>query len=154
MLHVRLWSAPTAVFCWMFAHFVNRQRVKTSFEKGLMIEYPGKTMRETGSFNNRPKRQEQIIVQKGSNDVLLFSMEDGSYYALNEVGNRIWELCDGTHEVAQLISILAKEYDAPVKIIEMDVMEVLEELQSKNLIVECGEDRMGFEGSGVSQGTQ
>lgn len=111
-------------------------------------------MRETGTFNSRPKRQEQIIVQKGSNDVLLFSMEDGSYYALNEVGNRIWELCDGTHGVAQLISILAKEYDAPVKIIEMDVMEVLEELQSKNLIVECGEDRMGFEGSGVSQGTQ
>lgn len=107
-------------------------------------------MRETGSFNSRPKRQEQIIVQKGSNDVLLFSMEDGSYYALNEVGNRIWELCDGTNEVAQLISILAKEYDAPLKIIEMDVIEVLEELQSKNLIVECGEDRMGFEGSGVS----
>jgi len=138
----------------MFAHFVNRQRVKTSFEKGLTIEYPGKTMRESGSFNSRPKRQEQIIVQKGSNDVLLFSMEDGSYYALNEVGNRIWELCDGTNEVAHLISILAKEYDAPVKIIEMDVMEVLEELQSKNLIVECAEDRMGLEGSGVSQETQ
>jgi Coenzyme PQQ synthesis protein D (PqqD) len=119
-------------------------------KKGLTIEYQGKTMRETGSFNSRPKRQEQIIVQKGSNDVLLFSMEDGSYYALNEVGNRIWELCDGTNEVAQLISILAKEYDAPLKIIEMDVIEVLEELQSKNLIVECGEDRMGFEGSGVS----
>jgi hypothetical protein len=110
-------------------------------------------MRETISCDSRPKRQEQIIVQKGSNDVLLFSMEDGSYYALNEVGNRIWELCDGTHGVAQLISILAKEYDAPRKIIEMDVMEVLEELQSKNLIVECGVDRTGFEDSGVSQRT-
>ena len=110
-------------------------------------------MKETIASDSRPKRQEQIIVQKGSNDVLLFSMEDGSYYALNEVGNRIWELCDGTHEVAQLISILAKEYDAPHKIIEMDVMEVLEELQSKNLIVECGVDRKGFEDSGVSQRT-
>jgi len=110
-------------------------------------------MRETRSFDSRPKRQEQIIVQKGSNDVLLFSMEDGGYYTLNEVGNRIWELCDGTHGVAQLISILAKEYDAPAKIIEMDVMEVLEELKSKNLIVECGGDRMGFEDSGVSQGS-
>jgi hypothetical protein len=110
-------------------------------------------MKETISCDSRPKRQEQIIVQKGSNDVLLFSMEDGSYYALNEVGNRIWELCDGTHGVAQLISILATEYDAPVKIIEMDVMEVLEELQSKNLLVECGQDRMGFEDSGASQGS-
>jgi Coenzyme PQQ synthesis protein D (PqqD) len=110
-------------------------------------------MRETISCDSRPKRQEQVIVQKGSNDVLLFSMEDGSYYALNEVGNRIWELCDGTHGVAQLISILAKEYDAPVEIIEMDVIEVLEELQSKNLLVAYGKDHTGFEGSGVSQGT-
>ncbi|MGB2622352.1 MAG: PqqD family protein [Candidatus Acidiferrum sp.] len=111
-------------------------------------------MKETINRDSRPRRQEQIVVQKGSNEVLLFNMEDGSYYALNEVGNRIWELCDGTHGVAQLISILAKEYDAPVKIIEMDVMEVLEELKSKNLIVEYSEDRMGFEESGVSQGSR
>ena len=31
-------------------------------------------------------------------------------------------------------------------------MEVLEELKSKNLIVEYGENRMGYEDSGVSQG--
>ena len=110
-------------------------------------------MKKTTNFDGCPRRHEQIIVQKGSEEVLLFNMDDGSYYALNEVGNRIWELCDGTHEVAQLISILAKEYDAPHKIIEMDVMEVLEELQSKNLIVECGVDRKGFEDSGVSQRT-
>ena len=101
-------------------------------------------MKEITSSNSCPKRQQQIIVQKGSQDVLLFNMDDGSYYALNEVGNRIWELCDGTHGVAQLVSILVKEYDAPTKIIEMDVMEVLEDLRSKNLIVEVGADGVSF----------
>ncbi|MGC1416372.1 MAG: PqqD family protein [Candidatus Acidiferrum sp.] len=110
-------------------------------------------MKETISCESRLRRQEQIVVQKGSNEVLLFNMDDGSYYALNEVGNRIWELCDGTHGVAQLVSVLAKEYDAPAKIIEMDVMEVLEELKGKNLIVEYVETRMGYEDSGVSQGS-
>jgi hypothetical protein len=110
-------------------------------------------MKETISCESRLRRQEQIVVQKGSNEVLLFNMDDGSYYALNEVGNRIWELCDGTHGVAQLVSVLAKEYDAPAKIIEMDVMEVLEELKGKNLIVEYVENRMGYEDSGVSQGS-
>jgi hypothetical protein len=102
-------------------------------------------MKKIANSDSRPKRQEQIIVQKGSNDVLLFNMDDGSYYALNEVGNRIWELCDGTQGVAQLVSTLAKEYDAPAKIIEMDVMEVLEDLRSLNLIVECMADRAGSE---------
>jgi hypothetical protein len=100
-----------------------------------------------------PRRREQIIVQKGSKDVLLFNMDDGSYYALNEVGNRIWELCDGTHGVAQLVCMLAKEYDAPAENIETDILEVLEDLRSKNLIVECGGDRMGFDASGAPQGS-
>ncbi len=110
-------------------------------------------MKEITNSDSRPKRQEQIIVQKGSNDVLLFNMDDGSYYALNEVGNRIWQLCDGTHGVAQLVSVLAKEYDAPAKIIEMDVMEVLEDLRSKNLIVECGGNRVSSEAGDASQGS-
>jgi hypothetical protein len=109
-------------------------------------------MKEIKSSDSCPKRQEQIIVQKRSKDVLLFNMDDGSYYALNEVGNRIWELCDGTHGVAQLVSLLAKEYDAPAKIIEMDVLEVLEDLRSKNLIVESRGDRRGFEADNAFPG--
>ena len=102
-------------------------------------------MKEIKSFVSCPKRQEQIIVQTRSKDVLLFNMDDGSYYALNEVGSRIWELCDGAHDVAQLVSLLAKEYDAPAKIIEMDILEVLEDLRSKHLIVDSRGDRVGFE---------
>ena len=108
-------------------------------------------MNETTRLDGCPRRHEQIIVQKGSKDVLLFNMDDGSYYALNEVGNRIWELCDGTHGVAQLVSLLAKEYDAPAEIIEMDILEVLEDLRSKNLIVGHGGDRTGFDSSGAPQ---
>jgi hypothetical protein len=92
------------------------------------------------SSPGRPRRQKQIIVQKGSQDVLLFNMDDGSYYALNEVGNRIWELCDGTHGMAEMVGMLAKEYDAPAEMIETDILEVLDELRSKNLIVECSAD--------------
>ena len=110
-------------------------------------------MKKIPNFDRCPKRQEQIIVQKGSNDVLLFNMDDGSYYALNEVGNRIWELCDGTHGVAQLVCMLAKEYNAPAEIIETDILELLEDLRSKNLIVECSGDRMGFDSSDVPQGS-
>ncbi|MHB8499319.1 MAG: PqqD family protein [Candidatus Acidiferrales bacterium] len=110
-------------------------------------------MKKITDSDSCPKRQEQIIVQKGSKDVLLFNMDDGSYYALNEVGNRIWELCDGTHGVAQLVSTLAKEYDAPAEIIETDILEVLDDLRSKNLIVECSGDRVSSEAGDASAGS-
>jgi hypothetical protein len=108
-------------------------------------------MNRTTHFNSFPRREEQIIVQKGPKDVLLFNMEDGSYYALNEVGNRIWELCDGTLRVSQMVCMVAKEYGAPAEIVETDVLELLDELRSKNLIVECSGDRTSFAAGGVPQ---
>jgi hypothetical protein len=110
-------------------------------------------MKKITNFDACPRRQEQIIVQKGSKEVLLFNMDDGSYFALNEVGNRIWELCDGTHGMAEMVGMLAKEYDAPVEMIETDILEVLDDLRSKNLIVECSGDRMGFDAGGALRGS-
>lgn len=82
-----------------------------------------------------PKRGEQVIAQKASNDLLLFNMDDGNYYSLNEIGSRIWELCDGNHSVSQLVAALAAEYDASDEVLEKDVAELLENLQSGKLIV-------------------
>jgi hypothetical protein len=110
-------------------------------------------MNENANLGGRPRRQEQIIAQKGSQEVLLFNMDDGSYYALNEVGNRIWELCDGRHGMEEMVCVLAKEYNAPAEMIEADIREVLEDLRTRNLVVECGGDRRNGEGSGVAQGS-
>jgi len=110
-------------------------------------------MKKITNFDSCPRRREQVIVQKGSQDVLLFNMDDGSYYALNDVGSRIWELCDGTHRMAEMVGMLAKEYDAPAELINTDILEVLDDLRSKNLIVECGGDRVGLDASGASQGS-
>jgi coenzyme PQQ biosynthesis protein PqqD len=82
-----------------------------------------------------PKRGEQVIAQKASNDLLLFNMNDGNYYSLNEIGGRVWELCDGNRSVSQVIAALAAEYDTSHEVVEKDVMELLEGLQSGKLIV-------------------
>jgi len=82
-----------------------------------------------------PKRGEQVIAQKASNDLLLFNIDDGNYYSLNEIGSRIWELCDGNHSVSQLVAALAAEYDITNEELEKDVAELLETLQSGQLIV-------------------
>jgi hypothetical protein len=111
-------------------------------------------MKENTSLGGYPRRKEQVITQKGADEVLLFNMEDGSYYALNEVGNRIWELCDGTHGMAEMVCVLAKEYNAPAEIIETDILEVLGDLRNKELIVESRMDRPGIDASGAAHGSR
>jgi coenzyme PQQ biosynthesis protein PqqD len=83
-----------------------------------------------------PQRRDQVLVQKTTSDFLLFNMNDGNYYSLNEVGCRIWELCDGTRSIAQLIETLSAEYDAPKEALAQDVSELLEKLKDGKLIVE------------------
>jgi len=86
-----------------------------------------------------PRRKQQVIAQKASNDFLLFNMDDGNYYSLNEVGCRIWELCDGTHSVQQIIDTLAQEYDEARDVLAGDVVEFLEKFLSDKLIVELAQ---------------
>lgn len=83
-----------------------------------------------------PQRKEQVIAQKASSDFLLFDMNDGNYYSLNEVGCRIWELCDGNHSLAQIIETLVAEYDAAAETLAEDVWELIEKLRTGKLIVE------------------
>jgi coenzyme PQQ biosynthesis protein PqqD len=82
-----------------------------------------------------PKRTAQVIAQKASNDWLLLNMEDGNYFSLNEIGGRIWELCDGNRSVSQLAAALAAEYDTSTEVLEKDILELLERLQNGKLIV-------------------
>ena len=82
-----------------------------------------------------PKRTAQVIAQKASNDWVLLNMEDGNYFSLNDIGGRIWELCDGSRSVSQLAVALAAEYDASPEVLEKDIVEMLENLQKGKLIV-------------------
>jgi len=111
-------------------------------------------MKENTNLGGCPRRKEQIIAQKGVDEVLLFNMEDGSYYALNEVGNRIWELCDGRHGMAEMVCVLAKEYNAPAEMIQTDILEVLGDLRNKDLIVESRKDRPDNDASSATQGSR
>ena len=88
------------------------------------------------NLQSYPQRNEQVIAQKASSDFLLFNMNDGSYYSLNEVGCRVWELCDGNRSIAQLVETLEAEYDAPAETLTKDVLELLEHLRGGKLIVE------------------
>ena len=82
-----------------------------------------------------PKRGNQVIAQKASNDLLLLNMADGNYYSLNEIGGRVWELCDGTRSVSEMIAALAAEYDVSHEVLEKDVSDLLNNLQDGKLIV-------------------
>lgn len=85
-----------------------------------------KPQRPVGVLSQRVKPQEPTTV--------LLHPRTGEYYTLDEVGSRIWELCDGAHTVAEIAAVIAKEYNAPPGEIERDALELLNELEAEQLV--------------------
>ena len=48
----------------------------------------------------------------------------------------MWDLCDGSRSVAQLVAVICQEYEAPAETIEVDVLELLTDLVHEKLVVE------------------
>jgi pyrroloquinoline quinone biosynthesis protein D len=67
---------------------------------------------------------------------VLLSLEDGTYYSLNDVGAHVWSLCDGSRTVAQLVEGVCAEFDAPPDVVTSDVVALVDELASERLLVE------------------
>jgi coenzyme PQQ biosynthesis protein PqqD len=84
-----------------------------------------------------PRRAEGVLARKGAEEFVLLDPESGAYFTLDEIGGRIWELCDGTRPLDEIAAILAGEYDAPREMIATDVKELIEDLARENLVGEA-----------------
>ena len=80
-------------------------------------------------------RREGVMAQEAQGKTVLLRMDDGSYYALDDVGALIWELCDGQRSLADVIAALCAEYDAPEAMVTADVIEFVNDLRREQLLV-------------------
>jgi len=55
--------------------------------------------------------------------------------ALDRVGSRVWELCDGSHTVRELVAIFAEEHKLSRKETEISMVTYLKQLTQRGLIM-------------------
>lgn len=90
------------------------------------------------TIEGRPMRGASAVSREVQGALVVLDVRGGRYFALDEVGARVWSLCDGTRDVVEIASALATEYDAPAALIERDVIDLVEELRKESLIVSAG----------------
>ena len=86
-------------------------------------------------LEGRVRRQDGILAQEAHGQTVLLRLEDGGYYALDEVGAMIWELCDGGRAVGEIVALLCEEFDAPEAVVQADVLEFIDDLRRERLLV-------------------
>lgn len=83
---------------------------------------------------SRPLVGPGILAQSAGGTIVLLNLDGGQYYALDEIGGRAWELCDGRRSLAEISLIISGEYDALPEDISGDLVELFNNLAHENLL--------------------
>ena len=84
----------------------------------------------------KKKVNSNVLFSKIGEEIILMSMEAESYFSLNSVGSRIWELLSiKSLTLDEIIHQLSNEYNISIEDCRKDVMEFLDEMSGKKLIL-------------------
>jgi hypothetical protein len=61
--------------------------------------------------------------------------ETSELHAFNEVGGRIWDLIDGERTLQDVTAAIADEYEVEPAVAQADVLEFIQTLQEKGLVL-------------------
>jgi hypothetical protein len=85
------------------------------------------------------RQSPDVVFRDLDGEAVILDLESGTYFGLNEVGTRVWQLVGEAQSEAQIVETLASEYEADRETIARDVAKVLEELGRRRLIVPEGD---------------
>jgi len=91
-------------------------------------------MTATLSSSSMVRRSDDQIAARVDDEVVILSVERGSYFGLDDIGSDIWERIASPMRVDALCDALVAKYDADRATIERDVLALLEKLVAAGLV--------------------
>ena len=77
---------------------------------------------------------DEVLSQEVNGETVLLDLEGESYFGLNEVGTRIWQLLKDELNIGLVLDTLDGEYDVSREQLEIDVAKLLGSLEESGLI--------------------
>jgi hypothetical protein len=81
------------------------------------------------------KHNANVVFRDLDGEAVILDLESGTYFGLNEVGTRLWQLAGEGRSETEIVDTLVAEYDADRETIVRDATKLLEELRRRRLIV-------------------
>ncbi|MDO8678752.1 MAG: PqqD family peptide modification chaperone [Acidobacteriota bacterium] len=88
----------------------------------------------TLSRSSTVRRNPDLLHAVAGDDILMMSVEAGTYFGLEQVGARIWELVADPITVEQICARLIDEYDVGSDVCEAEVLAFLAHLAEQHII--------------------
>lgn len=76
----------------------------------------------------------EVLTQEVDGETVLLDLQSESYFGLDAVGTRIWQLLQEQCELQKVFDTMLEEYDVDAQQLENDLNELLEKLLDAKLI--------------------
>jgi hypothetical protein len=86
------------------------------------------------NLTDRPARNDANAIREIDGVVFILEPDTGELHSFNDVGNRIWQLVDGSRTVEAIVAVISDEYDVDHRAALDDVFAFLEQLQEKGIV--------------------
>ncbi|MEM1008604.1 MAG: PqqD family protein [Myxococcota bacterium] len=83
------------------------------------------------------KQAKNVAVRAFDDALFLVDPEHAQLHELNEVGGRIWSLCDGQHSPQEMVHKVFEEFDVSREQAQIDIDMFLQRLVGKALVIPC-----------------
>lgn len=77
---------------------------------------------------------DEIIFRELNGEAVVLNLESGTYFGLDAVGTRIWQLCAEHSSIHEVWQVMQNEFDAPGEALRSDLLAFVNELSSKGLL--------------------
>ena len=76
----------------------------------------------------------QVMARQVGNESVILDLSSGTYYGLDPVGARIWQLITEGQTLPQVCETMLAEYEVSCEDIERDVLALVQNLADKQLV--------------------
>ena len=86
------------------------------------------------NFNQTAEISSEALFQEVNNEAVILDLKSESYYGLNEVGLRIWQMLGEQKTLRQINESLLDEFDVDAETLTEDMLKLLDDLEKAGLI--------------------
>ena len=77
----------------------------------------------------------EALSQEVNGETVILDLQSESYFGLDEVGTRIWQLLGEENDMQKVFDVLLQEYDVEAEQLEQDLIELVDKLIEAGLAV-------------------
>ena len=77
---------------------------------------------------------DDVLFRELQGEAVILSLSSSTYYGLDAVGTRIWQLCEAHGLLQAVFDAMQREFDAPGEMLEADLLTFVDDLLTRGLL--------------------